>query len=119
MNSTAVASPTETFAHQLRDRSGNNADPWDIRRLLFWAILLFAAVVRLKNLSTGLPLHTLYGENDSVQILIHMLQTGDLDPHRYDLPALAYYLYLPLLYSFYLIGKWNAHFTDVGSVPQY
>jgi len=86
-------------------------------RILFWGILLFGAVVRLKDLSTGLPLHTLYGENDTLQILLQMLQRGDLNPHHFDLPGLAYYFYLPFLYLFCLIGRATGCFADIATVP--
>ncbi|HJZ11624.1 MAG TPA: hypothetical protein VJ521_05720, partial [Acidobacteriota bacterium] len=79
-------------------------DSQDRNRIFFWAILLYAAVVRCKGLSTGLPLHTLYGENDTVDILVGMMQTGNLNPGQFDLPGLAYYLYLPFLYLLYLTG---------------
>jgi len=86
-------------------------------RILFWAILLFGAVVRLKDLSTGLPLHTLYGENDTLQILLQMLQRGDLNPHHFDLPGLAYYFFLPFLYLFCLVGRVAGCFGDITTLP--
>lgn len=86
-------------------------------RIIFWGILLFGIVVRLKDLSTGLPLHTLYGENDTLQILLQMLQRGDLNPHQFDLPGLAYYFFLPFLSLFCVIGKATGCFGDVATVP--
>jgi len=86
-------------------------------KLLFWVIFLFAAVVRFKDLSTGLPLHTLYGENDTLQILLQMLQSGDLNPHHFDLPGLAYYLFLPFLYLFYILGSIGGGYSSIASVP--
>ena len=85
--------------------------------ILFWAIFIFAAVVRFKGLSTGLPLHTLYGENDTLEILLRMLKTGDLNPHQFDLPGLAYYFLLPFFYLFYLFGNWFGYFPYLEAVP--
>jgi 4-amino-4-deoxy-L-arabinose transferase-like glycosyltransferase len=85
--------------------------------ILFWIIFLFAAVVRFKDLSTGLPLHTLYGETDTLEILLGMMKTGDLNPHQYDLPGLAYYFLHPFFYLFYLIGSWFGYFSNIDSVP--
>jgi hypothetical protein len=85
--------------------------------ILFWIILIFGAVVRFKDLSTGLPLHTLYGETDTLEIVLQMIKTGDLNPHQYDLPGLAYYFLLPFFYLFYLIGNWFGNFPNLDSVP--
>ncbi len=90
---------------------------WDIHRLFFWAILAFAAIVRSKGLSTGLPLHTLYGETDTFNVLIQILRTDDLNPHSFIYPGLAYYLYLPFLYFFYLTGVVTGNFNGLMSVP--
>lgn len=87
-------------------------------RFAFWAIFLFAAVVRLKGLSTGLPLHTLYGENDTLTILLQILRTGDLNPHTFAFPGLAYYLYLPVVYAFYFVGALLGVFSNPASVPE-
>src|SRR5688572_13165937 len=85
--------------------------------VLFWAIFIFAAVVRFKDLSTGLPLHSLYGETDTLDILLRMMKTGDLNPHQFDLPGLAYYFLLPFFYVFYLIGSWFGYFPYLEAVP--
>ncbi len=84
--------------------------------ILFWAIFIFAGVVRFKDLSTGLPLHTLYGETDTLEILLRILKSGDLNPHQFDLPGLAYYFLLPFLYLFYQLGNWLGYFTSVETV---
>ena len=81
-------------------------------------VLTFAAVVRLKGLSFGLPLHTLYGENDFLAVLQQMLYTGNLNPNQFVYPGLSYYLHLPFLYGFYWIGVWTGHFNEMTSVPQ-
>jgi hypothetical protein len=86
-------------------------------RILFWFILVFAAVVRFKDLSTGLPLHTLYGEMDTLEILLRMIRTGDLNPHQYDLPGLAYYFLLPFFFLFYLFGNWLGYFPYIEAIP--
>jgi hypothetical protein len=85
--------------------------------ILFWAIFIFAAIIRFKDLSTGLPFHTLYGENDTLEILLRMMKTGDLNPHQFDLPGLAYYFLLPFFYLFYLIGHWFGYFPYMEAVP--
>ena len=85
--------------------------------IIFWGILIFAAVVRFKDLSTGLPLHTLYGETDTLEILLRMMKTGDLNPHQFDLPGLAYYFLLPFFYVFYLVGNWFGYFPYLEAVP--
>ena len=85
--------------------------------ILFWAIFIFAGVVRFKDLSTGLPLHTLYGEPDTLEILLRILTTGDLNPHQFDLPGLAYYFLLPFFYLFYQFGNWLGYFASVEAVP--
>ena len=85
--------------------------------VLFWGIFIFAAVVRFKDLSTGLPLHTLYGETDTLDILLQMMKTGDLNPHQFDLPGLAYYFLLPFFYVFYLVGNWLGYFPYLEAVP--
>ncbi|HSP07128.1 MAG TPA: glycosyltransferase family 39 protein, partial [Acidobacteriota bacterium] len=87
------------------------------RRYIFWAIVFFAAIVRFKGLSSGLPLHTLYGENDTFQTLQQMLHSGDLNPHQFVYPALAYYIYLPFLYLFYAIGLAFGYFDGISTVP--
>ena len=92
-------------------------NPWDVHRFFFWAILTFAAIVRCKGLSTGLPLHTLYGETDTFNVLIQILRTGDWNPHSFIYPGLAYYIYLPFLYFFYLTGVVSGHFSGLMSVP--
>jgi 4-amino-4-deoxy-L-arabinose transferase-like glycosyltransferase len=92
-------------------------NPWDVHRFFFWAILAFAGIVRCKGLSTGLPLHTLYGETDTFNVLIQILRTGDLNPHSFIYPGLAYYLYLPFLYFFYLTGVISGSFSGLMSVP--
>jgi hypothetical protein len=90
----------------------------DLHRFLFWTILIFAAVVRLKGLSSGLPLHTLYGESDTFLVLERMLYTGNLNPHPFIYPGLSYYIHLPFLYMFYWIGIWAGYFNDIASIPQ-
>ena len=85
--------------------------------IIFWAIFIFAGVVRFKDLSTGLPLHTLYGESDTLQILLGMIRTGELNPHQFDLPGLAYYMFLPFFYLFYSAGYLLGHFPHLESVP--
>lgn len=90
----------------------------DLHRFVFWMILTFAAVVRLKGLSSGLPLHTFYGENDTLAVLQQMLYTGNLNPNQFVYPGLAYYIHLPFLYGFYWIGVWTGHFNEMTSVPQ-
>jgi hypothetical protein len=39
-----------------------------------------------KGLSFGLPLHTLYGENDFLAVLQQMLYTGNLNPINSSIP---------------------------------
>lgn len=90
---------------------------WNVPRFFFFAILIFAGIVRLKGLSSGLPLHTLYGENDTFGIVLRMLQTGSLDPYSYIYPGLAYYVYLPFLYLFYLFGHIFHFFPTLNAVP--
>jgi hypothetical protein len=90
----------------------------DLHRFAFWTILTFAAVVRLKGLSSGLPLHTLYGESDTFLVLERMLYTGNLNPHPFIYPGLSYYIHLPFLYLFYWIGVWAGYFNDIASIPQ-
>ena len=68
----------------------------DLHRFAFWIILTFAAVVRLKGLSSGLPLHTLYGENDTLLVLQRMLL------HRESGSGTIYLSGPFLLYSFAL-----------------
>ncbi|MCI0442806.1 glycosyltransferase family 39 protein [bacterium] len=94
------------------------SERWNLHRFVFWMILTFAAVVRLKGLSSGLPLHTLYGENDTLAVLQQMLYTGNLNPNQFVYPGLSYYLHLPFLYGFYWIGVWTGHFNEMTSVPQ-
>jgi hypothetical protein len=95
----------------------NNERP-DFHRFAFWIILTFAAVVRLKGLSFGLPLHTLYGEHDTLLVLQRMLYTGNLIPQQFIYPGLSYYIHLPFIYAFYWIGVWAGYFSEVISVPQ-
>lgn len=94
------------------------SERWNLHRFVFWMILTFAAVVRLKGLSSGLPLHTLYGENDTLAVLQQMLYNGNLNPNQFVYPGLSYYLHLPFLYAFYWIGVWTGHFNEMTSVPQ-
>ncbi len=95
-----------------------NSERPDLHRFAFWIILTFAAVVRLKGLSSGLPLHTLYGENDTLLVLQRMLYTGNLIPQQFIYPGLSYYIHLPFLYAFYWIGVWTGYFNEVTSIPQ-
>lgn len=95
-------------------KSSRNLSPSEF---FFWVIFIFAAVVRFKDLSTGLPLHTLYGEADTLEIVLQMIKTGDLNPHQYDLPGLAYYFLLPFFYLFYLLGNWLGYFPYLDAVP--
>ena len=87
------------------------------RRYIFWAILSFAAIVRFKGLASGLPMHTLYGENDTFQTLQQMLNSGDLNPHQFLYPGLAYYVYLPAMYLFYAVGALGGYFAGFQTVP--
>lgn len=88
------------------------------RKLAFWATISYALVVRFKGLSTGLPLHTLYGENDTLQMLLLMMRTGDLNPHQFVYPGLAYYIYLPFFYMFYGVGHVIGFFPTLASVSE-
>jgi hypothetical protein len=97
----------------------NSRSDVSLSKLFFWAVLIFAAVVRFKDLSTGLPLHSLFGETDMLNILLHMMKTGDLNPHQFDLPGLAYYFLLPFLYLFYQIGHWLHYFPEMDNVPSF
>jgi hypothetical protein len=92
-------------------------DSWNIRGFFFWAILLFSAIVRIKGLSTGLPLHSLYDEQESLKVLVRLLQDQTVDPQSPTHPWLFYALVLPFLRLFYALGISLGHFDNLMSVP--
>lgn len=92
-------------------------ESWNPERFFFWGILIFSAIVRLKGLSTGLPLHTLYDEQETLQTLLQLLRGSNFDPKTFVYPGLAYFIYLPFLGLFYAIGFLLGHFDGLISVP--
>ncbi|MDP9121302.1 MAG: hypothetical protein M3O15_08025, partial [Acidobacteriota bacterium] len=77
---------------------------WRWRSALLWlAILLTAAAVRLPTVTAGLPYLNYVDEGHVLHRVVHLLATGDWDPHWYIYPAFPNYaiafaarLYSPL-----------------------
>ena len=69
------------------------------------AIVVVAGALRLWNIGAGIPHNVGADEPQIMQRVVHMMKTGDLNPHFFDWPSLTFYLNLVVSCLAFLAGR--------------
>jgi 4-amino-4-deoxy-L-arabinose transferase-like glycosyltransferase len=92
------------------------ADLQPMRIALLLALLL-AAGLRFIGISNGIPHAIGVDEPEIMARVVHMMKTGDLNPHFFDYPGLLFYLHLCVAVVRFMVGaiqgRWGG-LTAVG-----
>lgn len=81
----------------------------DLKPATLWLVVALAggALLRFWALGTGLPYSPGVDEPAVMDRVVHMLRTGDFNPHFFDYPGLIFYLHVPLACLKFLHGASN------------
>jgi hypothetical protein len=81
-------------------------------------VMLFGLVLRLHNLDFGMELPYLAHTDEPTQYnpAVHIIKTGDLNPHFFRYPSLPIYLYTAVLYAGYAVGRLLGAFSSLADV---
>lgn len=81
----------------------------DLKPATVWLIVAIAggALLRFWALGSGLPYSPGVDEPAVMDRVVHMLRTGDFNPHFFDYPGLIFYLHVPLACLKFLHGAAN------------
>ena len=86
----------------------------DLRPATAWLLLTLAvgATLRLWHLDQGIPFATGVDEPQIMNRVVHMMKTGDLNPHFFDYPGLVFAVHLPVACARFLAGaigqRWSS-----------
>jgi 4-amino-4-deoxy-L-arabinose transferase-like glycosyltransferase len=80
-------------------------------------IVLAGAVLRFVALGQGIPYALGWDEPQIVDRAVHIIQTGDFNPHFFDYPALYIYLQALVASVRFLTGAAQGLWSDLGRVP--
>lgn len=94
-----------TAFHRLRARLPRQRGPRDVAVLVF--VLVLAAILRLLPTPEGLPYLHEWDEPQIASTALHMMKTGDLDPHFFHYGSLTIYAQLgvDVVHFFYLMRR--------------
>ena len=79
-------------------------------------IVLMAAVLRLVNLGAGIPYAVGVDEPAIMERAVHMMKTGDFNPHFFDWPSLTIYMQFGVSCAVFLLGAMQGHWNNLGQV---
>ena len=81
------------------------------------AIVVLSLALRLWGIGFGLPYTYVSDEPTIINIALHMLKTGDLNPHWWAWPPLLIYLNAIALLLYFAIGRILGWFTSLSDLP--
>ncbi|HKW01147.1 MAG TPA: glycosyltransferase family 39 protein [Vicinamibacterales bacterium] len=85
--------------------------------LLIAAIIALAAVLRFWTIGSGLPYVVGADEPDIMVRVLHMLRSGDFNPHGfYDYPTLTFYMQVAVASARFLAGAMAGDWTNLDHV---
>lgn len=84
---------------------------------LLGAILLLALAIRVWGIAYDLPYVYHPDEPAMIQRSLHMLKTGDLNPHFFHWPSLPFYLNALAYVPYYLLGRQLVGFKSPEDIP--
>ncbi|MGH9195175.1 MAG: phospholipid carrier-dependent glycosyltransferase, partial [Acidimicrobiia bacterium] len=79
-------------------------------------ILLVAAVLRFRGLSSGIPYAVGVDEPAIMDRVVQMMKTGDLNPHFFDYPTLYFYIQLFVACARFLSGAISHRWISLDQV---
>lgn len=85
--------------------------------LIMAALFIFAFTLRVQGISGSLPYVGHPDEPKIIDSAIHIVKTGDLNPHLYIWPSLYVYLQALLLKLHVLYGTWRGYYAGPQSLP--
>lgn len=97
-------------------RSKLSATPERTALFVLGCTVLFGLMLRLWNISFGLPYLHHPDEPLYMMISLHIFKTGSLDPHFYHYPSLSFYINALSYIPYYLVGKLFGMFTTVKDI---
>jgi 4-amino-4-deoxy-L-arabinose transferase-like glycosyltransferase len=86
------------------------------------AILAAGAALRFWHIGGGIPYNLGQDEPQIMERVVHMMKTGDLNPHFFDWPSLTFYLQLAVAVATFLLGSMQglwAHLDHVSAANFY
>ena len=84
--------------------------------LLAAAIVVCAAAVRLWRIGAGIPGSVASDEPHIMERVVHMMKTGDLNPHFFDWSSLTFYLNLIVAVGVFLFGSMRGAWSHLDQV---
>jgi 4-amino-4-deoxy-L-arabinose transferase-like glycosyltransferase len=90
----------------------------DLKPATVWlaVTLAVAALLRVWALGHGLPFSTGVDEPQVMNRVLHMMRTGDLNPHFFDYPSLVFYLHLPVACLRFLHGAMQGSWSHLDQI---
>lgn len=90
----------------------------DLKPSTAWLALVVvaAAALRFWGLGRGIPEAVGADERLVMDHVVAMMKTGDLNPHRFDQPALLFYLHLPVACAQFIIGAARGRWLSLAEV---
>ena len=79
-------------------------------------IITVAALLRFVAIGSGIPFNLGVDEPEIMGRVVHMMRTGDFNPHFFDYPGLYLYLQLGVAVVRFLIGATFGHWTSLDHV---
>ena len=80
------------------------------------SIVVAAAVLRLWNIGAGIPYAVGPDEPQVMNRVVHMMKTGDFNPHFFDWPTLTFYLNLVVSCLTFLAGAMRGAWSSLDQV---
>lgn len=87
------------------------------RNWQLFSIIIVASTLRLWGLDFGLPFLYHPDEPNVAGIALNMFQTGDLNPHFFHYPSLAYYLNALAYVPYFLAGRLLGVLGSLSDIP--
>jgi 4-amino-4-deoxy-L-arabinose transferase-like glycosyltransferase len=79
-------------------------------------ILAVAALLRFVAIGSGIPFNIGVDEPEIMSRVVHMMRSGDFNPHFFDYPGLYFYLQLGVAVVRFLVGATLGHWTALDQV---
>jgi 4-amino-4-deoxy-L-arabinose transferase-like glycosyltransferase len=79
-------------------------------------ILVLAAMLRFVGLGSGIPFNIGVDEPEIMDRAVHMMRTGDFNPHFFDYPSLYFYVQLVVACLRFLAGATAGEWTSLDQV---
>jgi 4-amino-4-deoxy-L-arabinose transferase-like glycosyltransferase len=84
--------------------------------LLVTLIIVCGAALRFSHLDAGIPYALGVDEPQIMDRVVHMMKTGDFNPHFFDWPSLTFYLQLSVTCLTFLGGAMNGQWSALAQV---